>query len=142
MTELSLELKKSPNIEGEVVAKFIDWDFISHDILFKRDELEGVEFYDAFIVVKEGILEVGYVILENGNLTARLSYDDEHEIFFYSNGEDNLEIGLTSTLKGVDEFASQEERDFFLTEIAKRMREEINLRNVEAEYERMYGGGY
>lgn len=142
MTELSLELKKSPNIKGELFAKFIDWDFISHDILFKRDVLEGIEFYDAFIVVKEGLLQIGCVLLENGNLTARLSYDCDSEIFFYSNSEDDLEFGLTTPLKGVNEFASREERDFFLTEIAKRMREEINLRNVEAEYERMYGGGY
>lgn len=142
MTELSLELKKFPNIKGELFAKFIDWDFISHDILFKRDVLEGIEVYNAFIVVKEGLLEVGYVLLESGNLTARLSYDGDSEIFFYSNSEDDLEFGLTTPLKGVDEFASREERDFFLTEIAKRMREEINLRNVEAEYERMYGGGY
>ena len=142
MTELSLELKKSPNIKGELIAKFIDWDFISHDILFKRDEIEGIEVYNAFIVVKAGILEVGYVLLENGNLIARLNYDGDSEIFFYSNGEDDLEFGLTTPLKGVDEFASREERDFFLTEIAKIMREEINLRNVEAEYERMYGGGY
>jgi hypothetical protein len=142
MTELSLELKKSPNIKGELFAKFIDWDFISHDILFKRDEIEGIEIYNAFIVVKAGILEVGYVLLENGNLAARLNYDGDSEIFFYSNSEDDLEFGLTTPLKGVDEFASREERDFFLTEIAKIMREEINLRNVEAEYERMYGGGY
>ena len=142
MTELTLELKKSPNIKGELFAKFIDWDFISHDILFKRDEIEGIEVYNAFIVLKAGILEVGYVLLENGNLIARLSYGGDSEIFFYSNSEDDLEFGLTTPLKGVDEFASREERDFFLTEIAKRMREEINLRNVDAEYERMYGGGY
>lgn len=82
MTELSLELKKSPNIKGELFAKFIDWDFISHDILFKRDEIEGIEIYNAFIVVKAGILEVGYVLLENGNLAARLNYDGDSEIFF------------------------------------------------------------
>ena len=142
MTELSLELKKSPNIKGELIAKFIDWDFISYDILFNRDELEEVEFYDAFIVVKEGLLEVGCVLLENGNLTAQLSYDGDSEILFDSEGGDDLGFGLTTPLKGVDEFASREERDFFLTEIAKRMREEINLRNVDAEYERIYGGYY